>query len=130
MERSKDLLADAEDFLGAATDLFRAGRWSKVCFFSQQAAELGLKAALHKVGVERRGHALTELLSELVKHLPEAGRFEEHVKLLDQYYIPTRYANVFASGPAKDRYIRPQAEQAIKLASELLNWVRKVVLQG
>ncbi|MCS7136930.1 MAG: HEPN domain-containing protein [Candidatus Caldarchaeum sp.] len=83
MDRSKDLLADAEDFLGAAADLLKTGRWGKVCFSSQQAAELGLKAVLHGLGVERRGSALTELLQEVVSHLPEARKFEEHVKLLD-----------------------------------------------
>jgi len=40
------LLIDAEDFLGVANDLLEKGRWSKVCFNAQQAAELALKALL------------------------------------------------------------------------------------
>ncbi|MCS6769915.1 MAG: HEPN domain-containing protein [Candidatus Caldarchaeum sp.] len=129
MDRSKDLLADAEDFLGAAHDLLKASRWSKVCFSSQQAVELGLKAVLNRLGVERRSHALTELLEEVCSHMPEARRFEEHAKLLDQYYIPTRYPNAYSSGAAKDRYTETQAKQAVQLASEVLEWVRRVVLQ-
>lgn len=126
MDRSRDLLADAEDFLAAAQDLLKTGRWSKVCFSSQQAAELGLKAVLNRLGVERRGDALTELLEEVSSHLPEARKFEDHAKLLDQYYNPTRYANAYASGPAKDRYTETQARQAVQLASELLSWVKKL----
>jgi len=58
MERAKDLLVDAEDFFGAANDLFSTGRWSKVCFNCQQAVELALKAILNYLGLERRGHGL------------------------------------------------------------------------
>ncbi|MEM0440467.1 MAG: HEPN domain-containing protein [Candidatus Caldarchaeum sp.] len=130
MDRSRDLLADVEDFLAAAQDLLRTVRWSKVCFSSQQAAALGLKSVLNRLGVERRGHALTELLEEVSSHLPEARKFEDHVRVLDQYYIPTRYANAYASGPAKDRYTESQARQAVQLASELLSWMRKIVFQG
>ncbi|MEM2415059.1 MAG: HEPN domain-containing protein, partial [Thermoproteota archaeon] len=57
MRRAKDLLEDAEDFLGAALDLFKTGRWSKVCFNAQQAAELALKAVLNHYGIERRTHS-------------------------------------------------------------------------
>ncbi|MDW8061747.1 MAG: HEPN domain-containing protein, partial [Nitrososphaerota archaeon] len=44
------MLVDAEDFLGAAKDLLKTGRWSKVCFDAQQAAEIALKAALNSYG--------------------------------------------------------------------------------
>ncbi|MEM0053364.1 MAG: HEPN domain-containing protein, partial [Nitrososphaeria archaeon] len=50
VERARDLIEDAEDFLGAALDLYKTGRWSKVCFNSQQAAELALKAVLNYYG--------------------------------------------------------------------------------
>ncbi|MEM3081616.1 MAG: HEPN domain-containing protein [Nitrososphaerota archaeon] len=129
MDRSRDLMADSEDFLGAAVDLLKSARWSKVCFNAQQAAELALKAVLNRLGVERRSHALTELLDEISNHLPDAKKFEDYVKVLDQYYIPTRYPNAYPSGPAKDRYTKTQAEQAVKLASELLSWAKNHVLQ-
>lgn len=128
MDRSRDLLMDAEDFLGAAKDLFERGRWSKVCFNAQQAAELALKAVLQKLGMERRTHSLVDLLAELLKHMEEAGNFVDDVKILDQYYIPTRYANAFASGPAKDKYTEQQAKDAIERATKILEWARRHVL--
>ncbi|MEM0375316.1 MAG: HEPN domain-containing protein [Nitrososphaerota archaeon] len=130
MDRSKDLLADAEDFLGAAKDLLASGRWSKVCFNAQQAADLALKAVLQKLGVERRTNSSVDLLQELVKHLPESGKFWDDVRVLDQYYIPTRYANAFAAGPAKDKFTEWQARDAAGRAERILEWARRHVLQG
>lgn len=130
VERARDLIEDAEDFLGAALDLYKTGRWSKVCFNSQQAAELALKAVLNYYGVERRTHSLVDLLDEVAKINKGFKIYEEAAKILDQYYIPTRYANAFASGPAKRYFTETQARQAIELATSLLEMVKKVVAEG
>jgi len=130
VRRAKDLLEDAEDFLGAALDLFKTGRWSKVCFNAQQAAELALKAVLNHYGIERRTHSLVDLLDELIKINEDFKMFQDNVKILDQYYIPTRYANAFASGPAKRYFTEQQAEQAIRLASSILEKARSIVTEG
>ncbi len=95
MDRSMDLLEDAEDFLGAALDLFRAGRWSKVCLCAQQCAEMALKAALNYLGVEMKGHDLGELLRELSRYVEGLEGLEDKAKILDQYYIPTRVRERF-----------------------------------
>lgn len=128
MERALDLLEDAEDFLGAAKDLFKTRRWSKVCFNSQQSAELALKAALNSLGVERKGHDLCELLDELLSYqFKGLERFRDKVKVLDQYYIPTRYANAFYSGSAMKHYTEAQAMEAITYAEEIFMETKKIV---
>ncbi|MCX8189207.1 MAG: HEPN domain-containing protein [Nitrososphaeria archaeon] len=76
-----------KNFLGAALDLYKTGRWSKVCFNSQQAAELALKTALNYYGIEKRTHSLVDLLDEIVKVNKEFKAYEEAAKILDQYYI-------------------------------------------
>jgi len=124
-----DLLRDAEDFLGAAMDLFRTGRWSKVCFNCQQCIELALKAALNALGLERKGHDLRELLKELVKYRGELKRFRDEASMLDQYYIPTRYANAFHSGSAAEHYTKRQAEEALKAASEIFQELKDLVTE-
>ncbi|MEM2107186.1 MAG: HEPN domain-containing protein [Candidatus Bathyarchaeia archaeon] len=129
MERSLDLLKDAEDFLGAAEDLYKTGRWAKVCFNCQQSAELSLKAALNSLGLERRGNDLSELLSELVKYREELKRFQDTVKKLDQYYIPTRYANTFFSGSAMEHYTKSQAEEALQYARMIFREVEGIVAE-
>lgn len=127
MERAMDLLEDAEDFLGAARDLYKTKRWSKVCFFCQQSAELAVKAALNALGLERKGHGLYELLLELSMYEKEVVSLGDMVKVLDQYYIPTRYANAFYSGPAKDHYTESQAKEALEFAGAIFGRMRSIV---
>jgi len=127
MERAADLLKDAEDFLGAAIDLFKTGRWAKVCFNCHQCVELALKAGLNALGLERKGHDLSELLEELVQYRREFERFRDEVKVLDQYYIPTRYANAFYSGSAAEHYTKGQAEEALKYAGEIFQGLKDLV---
>lgn len=129
MERAMDLLKDAEDFLGAATDLFKTGRWAKVCFNCQQCIELALKAALNALGLDRRGHDLSELLGGLVEYRREFDRFRDEVRVLDQYYIPTRYANAFYSGSAAEHYTKKQAEEALKYAEEIFQELKGLVTE-
>ncbi len=127
MERAMDLLEDAEDFLGAAGDLYKTKRWSKVCFFCQQSAELAVKAALNALGLERKGHDLSELLEELSQHDRDVKRFEDMTKTLDQYYIPTSYANAFYRGPAKQHYTQGQAAEALRYAEAILEMMKSIV---
>lgn len=127
MERARDLLRDSVDFLGAARDLLKTKRWSKVCFNCQQSAELALKAALNSLGLERKGHSLQHLLAELSRHKRGIRRFGAAVRILDQYYIPTRYANAFSSGAAYEHYTKQQALEALKIAKKVLAEARRIV---
>ena len=127
MERSQSLLKDADDFLGAARDLFTTGRWAKVCFNCQQAAELALKAALNSLGLEIKGHDVSLLLGELTSLEPDVEPLSDIAKRLDQYYIPTRYANAFHSGSAMEHFTQAQANEAINQAEMLLEACRRIV---
>jgi len=127
LERSESLLKDADDFLGAARDLLATGRWAKVCFNCQQAAELALKAALNALGLEIRGHDLSLLLGELASYEPDLKPFSDTARRLDQYYIPTRYANAFYSGSAMEHYTQAQANEAVEQAQSILEACRRVV---
>jgi HEPN domain-containing protein len=127
LERSEDLLKDADDFLGAAKDLLVGGRWAKVCFNSQQAAELALKAALNSLGLEVKSHDLSLLLRELATYEPDVETFTDLAKRLDQYYIPTRYANAFHSGSAMEHYTQGQADEAVRQAETILEACKRIV---
>jgi len=127
MERALDLIRDAEDFIGAAKDLFKTGRWAKVCFNCQQCIELALKAALNSLGLERKGHDLSDLLKELLIYRQDLGAFKGVVKILDQYYIPTRYANAFYSGSAMEHYTEQQAEEALRSTEEFFGELKRIV---
>jgi HEPN domain-containing protein len=127
LKRAGDLLDDAQDSLGAAQDLLLSQRWAKACFLSQQAAELALKAALHALGKERKGHDVHRLVEELGQDVPGVLAFMDEARVLDQYYIPTRYMNAFAEGSARSHYTEGQARQAVAMAEGILARMREVV---
>jgi HEPN domain-containing protein len=127
LERSEDLLKDADDFLGAAKDLLVSRRWAKVCFNSQQAAELALKAALNSLGLEVKSRDLSLLLRELATYEPDVETLTDLAKRLDQYYIPTRYANAFHSGSAMEHYTQGQADEAVRQAETILEACKRIV---
>jgi len=127
LERSESLLKDADDFLGAARDLLATGRWAKVCFNCQQAAELALKAALNALGLEIKGHDLSLLVSELGNYELSISALHDIAKRLDQYYIPTRYANAFHSGSAMEHFTQAQANEAVQQAERILEACKAIV---
>ena len=90
---------------------------------------MALKAALNTLGLERRGQDLSELLQELVQYRREFERFRDEIKVLDQYYIPTRYANAFYSGSAAEHYTKKQAEEALKYAEEIFQGLKDLVAE-
>jgi len=53
-----------------------------------------------------------------VQYRREFERFRNEIKVMDQYYIPTRYANAFYSGSAAEHYTKGQAEEALKYAGK------------
>ena len=130
LERSGDLLKDADDSLGAARDLLATGRWAKVCFHCQQAAELALKAALNSLGLEVKGHDVSLLLDQLAEYEPEIKVLSDIAKKLDQYYIPTRYANAFHSGSAMEHYTQTQANEAVREAQSVLEACKRIAAKG
>jgi len=104
------------------------GDYNWACFKSHQAAEKALKALLWGVGRPRSGHALTRL----VRHIGESLGVEVSEDLvqacatLDKYYVPTRYPNAWSEGSPEDYYTRRDAEEAIRLASQVIEWVSEL----
>ena len=82
----------------------RAGhRYSLVCFLCQQAAEKALKAALLSRGDEVWGHSVYKLGSSL----RAPNDLLDLARVLDTYYIPTRYAIGIDEGAPSRRLDRP-----------------------
>lgn len=94
--------------------------YEDACFSAQQAAELAVKALLESQGRIELGHSVFQLL-QAVQGAPEDVLYAARV--LDRYYIPTRYPNGFAAGAPMDFYDRPTAEEAVELAESVLEYV-------
>ncbi len=92
------------------------------CFAAHQAAEKAIKALHLHHHQEAWGHVLVRLLSDLPAEVPQDSK--ERARILDNYYIPTRYPNAHAEGAPAEHYGPWQSEEAINHASAILGFVR------
>jgi HEPN domain-containing protein len=123
LNRSRDWFAQAEKDLEHAKAARDDGSHEWACFAAQQSAEKAVKALHLKIGQEAWGHVIARLLAELppstgAAHLVEQGR------VLDNFYVATRYANGHPEGAPFEHYGPLQSEQAILHAGEILEFVR------
>lgn len=119
--RSRDWFAQAERDLEQARASKADGRHEWACFAAQQAAEMAVKALHLSFGQEAWGHVVARLLSELP--IP-AGDLIEKGKVLDNFYVATRYANGHPEGAPFEHYGSLQSDEAIRHASEIVQFVR------
>ena len=123
-DRSDDWFNQALRDLEQAKDSRDAGRHEWACFASHQSAENAVKALPLYLKQEAWGHIVAQLIQALPEsvHLPE--EFVEKGRVLDNYYIPTRYPNGHPSGSPYEHYGSLQSGQAIEYASEILEFAR------
>ena len=120
--RAKDWFAQAERNLEQAEDSKKSERHEWACFAAQQAAELALKALHLSYGQKAWGQVVARLFDEL----PVAAPTEliEKAKVLDNFYIPTRYPNGHSEGAPYHHYGSIQSGEAVKYAGEIITFVR------
>ena len=104
--RARDWLRQAERDLEVARTTSQAKQYDWACFAAQQAAEKALKGLYQHHHAEGWGHVLDRLV--------------ESAKVLDKFYIPTRYPNGLDAGAPADAYTSGEAEQAIRYAQEIV----------
>lgn len=92
------------------------------CYFCHQTAEKALKAFLLSKGIFDfpHIHILLSLLNLCVKLDKAFKDLQARIKVLDRYYIETKYP---ADTPIK--YPKKEAKQAIKFAKEVLSFIKK-----
>ena len=121
MRRQADWFRQAERKLASARWDVEGKFYEDACFSSQQAAELAAKALLESQGRIVLGHSVFQLL-QASQDAPEDVLYAARV--LDRYYIPTRYPNGFAAGAPMDYYDLSTAQEAVELAKSVLEYVR------
>src|SRR5204863_8943075 len=85
-------LTRADGALAFANLGFRENYFSQVCFLSQQVVEKCLKAfLLAKSRSYPRQHKVVELATLCTEIQQELEPFKTDLKLLDEFYLPTRY---------------------------------------
>lgn len=100
------------------------GYYEWACFTAQQAAEKVLKAFGLKLGIDLWGHSILNM-ARMIEEETDV-RIPQHVydaaKILDKYYIPTRYPNGFALGKPADYYDSKNAEEALNAAKDIFRF--------
>ncbi|MBN1635652.1 MAG: HEPN domain-containing protein [Deltaproteobacteria bacterium] len=121
--RDHDWLAQAKRDLEQAEDSRRAGRHEWACFACHQAAEKAVKALHLNKGQEAWGHVIAKLMQELPDKIELAEGIIEMGRVLDNFYIPTRYPNGHPEGPPFSHYGPLQSNEAIQYAGKIIEFV-------
>ncbi|MCH8012666.1 MAG: HEPN domain-containing protein [Candidatus Marinimicrobia bacterium] len=120
--RAKDWLKQAERDIEQAKSSGSENRYEWAYFAAQQSSEKAVKALHLYLGQEAWGHLVARLLYELPLQVPDD--LVEKGKVLDNFYVPTRYPNSHPEGSPFEHYGPLQSEEAIQYASEILKFVR------
>jgi HEPN domain-containing protein len=111
--RAGDWLKQAEEEQSWANDALAHKRWALVCFTAQQIAEKCLKAiAIHRGAAQVKSHSTLEIILALRID----GELEEAARILDLYYISTRYPDAFSTGAPFEYFTERQAREALGFA--------------
>ena len=122
--RSADWLSQAARDLEQAEDSRNAGRHEWACFASHQSAEKAVKALHLYFGQEAWGHIIARLLADLPETISVEDLLIEKGRVLDSFYVPTRYPNGHSKGAPFEDYGQLQSEEAIRYAREIIEFVR------
>jgi HEPN domain-containing protein len=121
--RYLDWFRQAEADLRHARNSLKDGDFEWSCFAAHQAAEKALKAVFLKLGMDAWGHTLTALIGNLPDAVGQPTEtLVDYARILDKYYIPTRYPNGFDSGAPTDYYTAGEAQSAIQQAEAILEF--------
>lgn len=122
--RARDWLRQAIHDLKQAEESRRAGRHDWACFAVQQTAEKAVKALHPHLGQEAWGHVIARLLQELPPEVTVPAELMDQARVLDNFYIPTRYPNSHAEGAPFEHYGPLQSEVALRYARAIVEFVR------
>lgn len=110
----------------AARDLFATSNYAWCCFACHQAAEKALKAILEHFGTPTAGHNLIALINEVSKFTAVPSGVETACRILNRYYIPTRYPDAFPSGASIHMFNRDDAEEALGHVGKVIELAGKI----
>lgn len=125
--RAPDWLRQARRDLEQAEASQDEGRFEWACFAAHQAAEKAVKALHLHHFQEARGHNIARLLRELPESVEPPQGLVDRARVLDNFYIPTRYPNGHSEGAPYEHYGILQSREAIQHARAILEFVRSQV---
>ena len=126
-ERSADWIKQAKRDLEMAKKARESGYYEWTCFIAQQAAEKAVKAVYQAQGGSAMGHGIGSLIRGLEEKLHPTGEIIRSARMLDGYYIPSRYPDGMAHGSPADHFNREDADGAIRSAGEIVRFCENLL---
>ena len=125
LEAGRRWLRQAEHDLAVACRHSEQGDYSDACFMAEQASQKALKAFLIFQGQRSVTiHSVAQLAEHCSQMDPD---FTAHIlpgRILDQYYIPTRYPDAIAPPAVPfETYTPEQGEKAVAAAQAIVSLV-------
>lgn len=112
---------EADRALASARVQSDAGLHNWACFSAEQAAQLAVKGLLHGLARGPWGHDLARLGDMLREAGVEVSSDAmDRMRRLGRHYIPARYPDAHASGPASAHYGAADSAEALDDAEALL----------
>jgi len=109
------------DFAGMG--LKETNHFGQVCFFCQQAVEKYLKGFLTAFDCNfSKIHQTAILIKKCAGIDKRFGSLLKECKILDRYYIPTRYPV-----PWQENYTKTDARQALKISERIIDLITTIL---
>lgn len=122
MNRSMDWLKQAKRDLDKAKLDVEHAFFEWACFSAQQSAEKAVKALYLSLNKHVLGHSVLQMLKGLsVSHAISEDLFHA-ARVLDRYYIESRYPSGFPQGSPADYFDAKIAREACDAAREILRF--------
>jgi len=126
-DRSRDWMRQAEADHRHAQNSRSAGDFNWACFAAHQAAEKAVKACFQRLHAEAWGHTVSLLLARLGERAGVPAGLIDRAKVLDKHYIPARCPSGFDEGAPVDLYTAAEADGAIAIAGEIIDFCKGVL---
>ncbi len=122
MNRSRDWLKQAQRDLQKARLDIEHSYYEWACFTSQQASEKAVKALYLSLNMSVRGHSVLKTLEALKEKVSIPKEILHRARILDRYYIESRYPNGFPEGSPMDYFDKKIAQEAYDATSTILRF--------
>jgi len=124
LEEAKRWIDTAKRDLNASEHLVASGDYPIAFFMAHQCSEKALKAFLYYMNKsEVKGHSIHDLITGANKYDPSFLQILPSTNGLDIGYITTRYPDSIPGGTPYDLYDEKSAQEAIKCAKEVMEFV-------
>jgi len=113
----------AYDDIDSAKIMLKEGKNNNVCFFSHQSVEKAFKGFLVENNINPpRTHNLIDLCNLCIEINPDFKQFLPAARILNQFYIPTRYPIAPMGSTSKGMPGREIAEEALDKATNIVDY--------